>query len=199
MDFTSFENNDRLLVSALINYDDCAWTYLITEIVNPIALCSRLPIREIFLRHAIPIDSIGGQVFLDLQKNDFTVLRKFRFECRFRSYMYLRIYDAAQKIVRKKIGKIDFVLSDLPIENPLKEGKESSYDLQTKDDVKEANTLLMRLWENNPTQALVLLLKHDVSLSSKEVGRLLGKTSSNIDQINKRAKETIKSYRQGDL
>ena len=58
--------------------------------------------------------------------------------------------------------------------------------------------MLARLWAQNPTYALVLLLRNDLGLSSKVVGSFLGKTINNVDQINIRAQKTMRKFRDED-
>lgn len=194
METQDFRSDDRLLISLLMNYDEAAWNYVITDVVKPVSLSERLPIRRIFQRYGIPIDSVGGEVFDILQKNEFAVLRSFRYDCKFTSFLFWYIRDAANKIIRKYCKKNEDMLSDTLLENTLKMSKDSSSDLTLQDDVAMRNQMLAKLWQKNPAQAFVLLLRQDLELSSKTVGVLLDKTPGNIDKMNQRAKEQMYEY-----
>jgi len=191
----SFQHDDSLFVSKLIAFDDEAWEYLISEIVTPLAKSNKLGIASIFRRHSMPLESIISEIFLNLTNNDCAVLRNFRYECSFRTYMYLRVYAAAQAVIRKKTGNIPLVLSDLTEGTALIECDDASSSSTTDEHVNQANQLLERLWKENPAYALVLLMRHDLKLPSRDVGLLMGKTQANIDQLLHRAQKRMSDYR----
>lgn len=192
------EMGDRKLVSALIEDDETAWNYVVTELVTPLVRANVKGVAEMLNRYSIPVDALAGKVFLDLRKNDFVALRNFRYECRFSSFLYWRIYNAAQGLIRETSKEFDFLLSDEVLENAQTTQKDSSQSTQLKDEIKSANCMLARLWAQNPTYALVLLLRNDLGLSSRVVGSFLGKTINNVDQINIRAQKAMRKFRDED-
>jgi len=192
------ELDDRKLVSALMSDDEDAWNYLVTEIITPLVRANVKGIAERLRRYSIPTDALAGKIFLDLRKNDYAALRNFRYECRFSSFMYWRIYHSAQGLIREASKDFDFLLSDEVIEEAQTEQKDNSQLTQLKDEIKSTNNLLARLWVQNPTYAIVLLLRNDLGLSSKVVGAFLGKTINNVDQINIRAQKAMRKFRDED-
>ena len=192
------EMDDRQLVRALMSDDEAAWNYVVTELITPLVRANVRGMAEILSRYSIPTDALAGKVFLDLRKNDFIALRNFRYECRFSSFLYWRIYHAAQGLIRETSKEFDFLLSDEVLENAQTTQKDSSQSTQLKDEIKSTNCLLARLWTQNPTYALVLLLRNNLGLSSKVVGSFLGKTINNVDQINIRAQKAMRKFRDDD-
>ena len=190
--------DDRQLVRALMSDDEAAWNYVVTELITPLVRANVRGMAEILSRYSIPTDALAGKVFLDLRKNDFIALRNFRYECRFSSFLYWRIYHAAQGLIRETSKEFDFLLSDEVLENAQTTQKDSSQSTQLKDEIKSTNCLLARLWTQNPTYALVLLLRNNLGLSSKVVGSFLGKTINNVDQINIRAQKAMRKFRDDD-
>ena len=193
-----WEADDHRLVSALMEDDEGAWNYVVTELVTPLVRANIKGIAEMLNRFSIPLDALAGKLFLDLKKNDFIALRNFRYECKFSSFLYWRVYHAAQGLIRETSKEFDFLLSDEVLDDAPTEQKDSSQLTQLKDEIKSANRMLARLWEQNPTHALVLLLRNDLGLSSKVVGSFLGKTINNVDQINIRAQKTMRKFREED-
>lgn len=192
------ELDDRKLVSALMEDDEAAWDYVARNLVAPFVRGNIKGIAEMLRRYSIPPDSLAGKLFLDLRKNDFVALRNFRYECRFSSFLYWRLYHAAQGLIREVSKEFDFLLSDEVLEDAQTTQKDSSQSTQLKDEIKSTNRLLARLWAQNPTYALVLLLRNDLGLSSKVVGSFLGKTINNVDQINIRAQKAMRKFRDED-
>ena len=192
------ELEDRKLVSALMEDGEAAWSYVVTELITPLVRGNVRGIAEMLRKYSIPVDALAGKVFLDLRKNDFIALRNFRYECRFSSFLYWRLYHAAQGLIRETSKDFDFLLSDEVLENAQTKQKDSSQSTQLKDEIKSTNRLLARLWVQNPTYAIVLLLRNDLGLSSKVVGAFLGKTINNVDQINIRAQRAMRKLRDED-
>lgn len=191
-------SDDHELVSALMRDDGIAWSYVVTELITPLVRANIKGIAEILNRYSIPVDALAGNVFLDLRKNDFVALRNFRYECRFSTFFYWRLYHSAQCLIREMSKEFDFLLSDEVLENAQTTQKDSSQSAQLKDEIKSTNRLLARLWAQNPTYALVLLLRNDLGLSSRVVGEFLGKTVNNVDQINIRAQKAMRKFRDED-
>jgi len=192
------EMDDRQLVSSLMSGDEAAWNYVVKELIRPLVKGNIKGIAEILRRYSIPTDALAAQVFLDLSKNDFIALRNFRYECRFSSFLYWRIYYAAQKLIRETSELYDYLLSDEVLENTLTTGEDSPKSTRLKDEIESTNRLLAQLWSQNPTYALVLLLRNSLGLSSKSVGSFLGRTINNVDQINIRAQKAMRRLRDED-
>ena len=198
MNVDDFKNDDHLLVSLPINNDNVAWGYVLANIIKPLALSEKFPFRDIFYRHTIPIDALGDMVYELLMKNDFALLRSFRFEGKFTTYLYWQIFDAGQRVIRQYLGgkskKNKQMMSDDCLEYTLIGQMDGSSELMLQDDIVQANRVLAQLWRKNPSYAFVLLAKRDLKLSSKTVGVLLGKKTSNIDKIRERAEEKFHEY-----
>ena len=198
MNIDDLKNDDHLLVSLLINNDNDAWGYVLADIVKPLALSDKFPFRDIFYKHTIPIEALGNMVYELLMKNDFALLRSFRFEGKFTTYLYWQIFDAGQRVIRQYLGgkskKNIQTVSDECLERTLIGQMDGSSELMLQDDIAQANMILAQLWRKNPSYAFVLLLKRDLKLSSKTVGILLGKKTSNIDKIRERAEEKLYEY-----
>lgn len=198
MNVDDFKNDDHLLVSLLINNDNVAWGYVLANIVKPLALSEKFPFRDIFYRYTIPIDALGDMVYELLMKNDFALLRAFRFDGKLTTYLYWQIADAGQRVIRQYLGgkskKNKQMVSDDCLEYTLIGQMDGSSELMLQDDIAQANRVLAQLWRKNPSYAFVLLAKRDLKLSSKTVGVLLGKKTSNIDKIRERAEEKFHEY-----
>ena len=194
-----WESDDRKLVAALMSDDESAWNYVVSELITPLVRANVKGVAEMFARYSIPEDALAGKLFLDLRKNDFIALRNFRYECRFSSFLYWRLFHAAQGLIREASKEFDFLLSDEVLENAQTRQKDSSQSTQLKDEIKSANRLLARLWARNPTYALVLLLRNDLGMSSRVVSAFLGKTINNVDQINIRAQKAMRKFREEPL
>ncbi len=190
-----WDADDRRLVEALMADDNAAWDYVITEMITPLVRANVKGLAEMLRRYSIPTDALAGKVFLDLRKNNYTALRNFRYECRLSSFLYWRVYHAAQGLIREASKEFDFLLSDEVLESAQTTQKDSCQTNSLRDDIETTNRLLARLWAHNPTYALVLLLRNDLGLSSKVVGSFLGKTINHVDQINIRAQKTMRKFR----
>ncbi len=188
--------DDRKLVAALMSDDESAWNYVVSELIAPLVRANIKGVAEMFARYSIPEDALAGKLFLDLRKNDFIALRNFRYECRFSSFLYWRLFHAAQGLIREASKEFEFLLSDEVLEDAQTKQKDILQSTQLKDEIESANRLLARLWARNPTYALVLLLRNDLGMSSKVVSAFLGKTINNVDQINIRAQKALRKFRE---
>ena len=137
-----WEADDHRLVSALMEDDEGAWNYVVTELVTPLVRANIKGIAEMLNRFSIPLDALAGKLFLDLKKNDFIALRNFRYECKFSSFLYWRVYHAAQGLIRETSKEFDFLLSDEVLDDAPTEQKDSSQLTQLKDEIKSANRML---------------------------------------------------------
>ena len=198
MRIEDLKNDDHLLVSLLMSNDETAWRYLAVEVIKPLGLSDQFPFRDIFYKYTIPVDALVDMVYELLMKNDFALLRAFRFEGKFSTYLYWQIYDAGQRVIRQYLGgksrKNRIMVSDDCLDYTLMEQTDSSSELMLRDDIARANGVLAKLWKKSPSYAFVLLLRRDLKLSSKTIGALLGKKPSNIDKIRERAEEKFNEY-----
>ncbi len=188
--------NDRELVAQLLAMNPAAWDYLCIEVIAPMTRTAKYV--QIFNRYAIPLDSIIGQVYLDLTGDDCRRLRKFRFEGRLEAWLYFQLKDSVKRILREASGKIPFTRSENDFQSsPVILSMDSGDDRPEREmSREEANYCIAQLWKENPMKAYVLLLRFRQDLSAGEVGLLLGKGSNNIDQIGSRAKAGMREIRE---
>lgn len=187
--------SDRELVARLVAGDSSAWTAVRHDIVVPLFRANIKGIARQCARVGISDDAVFSRLYVNLSRDDFAPLRAFRFECAFSSWLYWHVWTAARSAVREAGGRIGLTLSDPAVLDALNEQKETPSAGESAEAIEEANRLLAQLWESNPVYALVLVLRNDVGLSSKETGLLLGKTPSNVDQINHRAQGRMRALR----
>ena len=199
-------SDDRLLISRLVENDNSAWRYVKEDIVDPLVQANVKGVRDLLLKHSIPLESVSGKVYEGLRVREWEALRNFRFECRFKSFLYWRIYDAVQRLVRET--------SVVPDPNPIpigsdvsggEDGEGPKMDPEAPDEtirgilIKEAvamaNRALAKLWESNPAYALVLLMRNDLKLPSQEVGLILNRQPNTVDQMNIRAQKALRTIR----
>ncbi len=184
--------NDKELVAKLTAGDDAAWTYILVEVIAPLTRMRKY--TETFFRYSLSTDAIITRCWMILQHNDYARLRKFRFESSLKTWLYLIVWEASACEIREKTGKIPFELSETDNFDALI-ATASSKDLELKDEMRLANQMLSKLWAESPRQVLVLLSRNCLNLASREVGAFLNESVSNVDQLNKRAKEKMKTFR----
>lgn len=201
-----FCSDDRQLISRLIENDNSAWRYVKEEVIDPLVQANVKGVRDLLLEHSIPLESVSGKVYEGLRAREWEAIKNFRFECKFKSFLYWRVYDAVQRLVRET--------SVSPDPNPIPIGTEVSGDgegegpavdpvapdetirgILIKEAVAIANRALAKLWECNPAYALVLLMRNDLRLASQEVGALLNRLPNTVDQINIRAQKKLRAIR----
>ena len=139
-------------------------------------------------------------------------MKGFRFECSFESFLYLRVLNAAQdlewEVTRSgitKSGKTNINVISLDSSDEKEDGEHKGIDLPSSDntiksiliseEVECAREVLAKLWEENQSQALVLLMRNDLGLPSKDVAILLNLKPNTVDQTNKRAQEAMRKIR----
>lgn len=204
MDY-NYQKDDHCLVRYLIANDNGAWRYVAEELVNPLIVANVKGIRDMLSRYSIDSKSVVGKVYEGLSARNWRALHNFRFECSFKVFIYWRVYDAVQRLLRetmrvddKKMVSLDVDESDEnrsrmeiadtknidPIGNILK-----------KEAVVHANKALSILWKKNPVYALVLLMRNDLKLPSKEVALILDRKANTVDQINIRAQAQLRKIR----
>lgn len=186
---------DRALVARLVAGESVAWDAVQHDIVVPLFRANIKGIAQQCSRVGLSDDAVFSRLYVNLSRDGFAPLRAFRFGCAFSSWLYWHVWNAAQGAIREATGKIDLTLSEPAELDTLTWQKESPSGTETAEELDEANRLLARLWERNPLYALVLVLRNDVELSAKEVGRLLGKSPANVDQINHRAQARMRNLR----
>ena len=77
-------------------------------------------------------------------------------------------------------------------ENPVSENDTDNVSVSDNKEIWEVvEKSFSNLWRENPMKAYVYLLKKYYDLPSKEISNMLGITSSNTDQIYKRAKDDM--------
>lgn len=190
--------DDRMLVARLIEGDTEAWRHVTEQIALPLVRADVRGIATRCARCGVSPEAVISRLYVNLSKNEHASLRAFRFECAFSSWLCWQLWDASQGAIREAMGKINLTLSDPVDLDALTEQKASPAPMENKEEIAFANRLLAKLWERKPSQALVLLLRNDLELSSKAVGAFLGKSPANVDQINHRAQTSMRALRDAE-
>lgn len=187
---------DRELAAALAADSEAAWRHVIEEMVHPLVHGNVRGIAAKLHSFSIPLEAVDGALYETLAADGFRLLKNFRFECRLSSFIYWWVLASAKRLMRETVKKREELVSEeSTLDAPIDTG--GGYEAAArKEELKSANDLLARLWKENPAQALVLVLRNNLGLSSKTVGAFLGKTVNNVDQSNKRAQEKMRKYRQ---
>jgi len=192
---------DRALVARLLSSDERvrndAWKCVLDTMVDPLVKADVKGIRSQCERAGLHTDAIASRLFSNLTRNDNSALRAFRFECAFKSWLYWHVWDAAQGSIREISEKVDVVVSEdgemptlIDTKTPAPDQAAENGELR-----QSLNELLAALWKENPLRAVVLLLRGELNLTSKEVGAFLGKEPSNVDQIHHRAQASMRRLR----
>lgn len=187
------ELSDQDLVTLLLQSDPGAWDYVLLDLVTPLTRSRKYV--EILGKHGLSTDILISRVWMILEKDDYRRLRAFRFGASFRTYLFIIVREAQKYEIQEKIGKNPYLLSDDDDFGSQIAGKEGADSPELKDEMQYANELLSQVWQENPLQAWVLIMRNGLKLSAKEVGTFLNESSSNVDQLNKRAKEKMKILR----
>jgi RNA polymerase sigma factor (sigma-70 family) len=192
--------DDHFLVSKLTQGDNAAWSWLFDEVVYVLFRANIRGIRDICLRNAVTETAVASRLYRTLSREDFKPLRSFQFKCAFRSWIYWYVWDAAQGALREVVGKHDREVSDSEVLESLTDTKAPSSEksLERRETADAMNGMLARLWKENPSRAMILLLRGDLGLSSKEVGAFLNKEPSNVDQIFHRAQSAMRKIRDAE-
>lgn len=201
-----FHQDDRRLISRLLENDNSAWRYVKEDIIDPLVQANVKGVRDLLQKHSIPLEAVSGKVYEGLRVREWEAIRNFRFECGFKSFLYWRIYDAVQRLVRETTVVPD--ANPIPIGSEVsgrEDGENTEMDPESSDKtirgilIKEAvaiaNRALAKLWERNPAYALVLLMRNDLKLPSQEVGVLLNRLPNTVDQMNIRAQKALRTIR----
>jgi len=202
-----FSQDDHYLVLQLIANDNLAWAYVKEELVDPLVSANVKGMRDMLSRHSIDVKSVIGKVYEGLSARNWEAVRNFRFDCRFKSFMYWRVYDAVQRLVREvsRPGEPD----PLPIGSPTGGADDDGVGIDVpdpdavdpieqiliKEAVTHANKALAELWERNPAYALVLLMRNDLALPAQDVALLLDRKPNTVDQMNVRAQAALRKIR----
>ena len=190
---------DRELVARLIADDAAAWGHVRVDMIEPVVAANVKGMLEMLKRRSIDPASVPGRVYEDLKKDDWTALRNFRFECSFKSFLYWRIYNAAQALIRETVRVREVQVLDSEDGTDIIESAPAPDTtisaMLIRDAVQVANQALAGLWEENSTYALVLLMRNDLVLPAKEVADILQKQGNTVDQINIRAQKALRKHR----
>ena len=190
-------SDDKVLVAALIAHDEDAWGHVMKDMVLPLVRADVRGVRSQCANLGISEDAIASRLYVNLSKNDSATLRSFRFGCAFRSWVFWHVWDSAKGAIREVSEKIDVDVSEDGDLTALTDTKTPAPDRAlASGEVQEGlNRLLLALWRENPVRAVVLLLRGELELSSKDVGAFLGKEPSNVDQIHHRAQAAMRRLR----
>lgn len=193
-------NDDHLLVERLIAADDNAWGWLLGEVVYPLFRGNIRGVRDMCSRHGVTETAVASRLYRTLSRDNFAPLRNFRFKCSLRSWIYWYVWDSATGALREVGGKHDREVSDSEVLESLTDTRTSSSgkSLERRETADAVNGMLARLWKENPSRAMILLLRGDLGLSSKEVGAFLNKEPSNVDQIFHRAQSAMRKIRDAE-
>lgn len=189
--------DDHVLVKQLIKNDDQAWAFVQKELVQPLVEANVKGVRQQLARAGLPQDAVMSRLYENLSRREFAPLRAFRFECAFSSWIYWHVWNAAQGAIREVRPKIEAEMSDDTWLDSLSDTMTPPPDRAVSDDEEREglNSLLAALWKKNPMRAIVLLLRGELDISSKDVAAFLGKEPSNVDQIFHRAQATMRRLR----
>lgn len=184
--------DDRELVSRLIEMDAAAWEFVIGERIFP-ALARSAKWSSMLRRYCVSHEDVASEVFYMVTADNCRHLREFRYECAFSTRLYDWIMAAMTTIVRKLGKEIPKDLSDFNGEIALTQQSQlSAGDIAVAREALEGvNTQLVAVWEANPVQTLVLLMRDAGGLSAKEVAVIFGVSPANVDQMHKRAKTRL--------
>ena len=188
--------SDKKLVGLLLQEDMNAWDYVLTELVAPI--CYSRKYTEICAKNSISPDSLITRVWMLLRNNDYRKLHLFRGDSSFTTYLFIVVREAQRYEVREKNGKISLVLSEDDTYCSQIMSREGSDSAELQDEMRFANELFAGLWQENPQQALVLLMRNALNLSAREVASFLNESAGNVDQMNSRAKTKMRKLRRGN-
>ncbi len=201
------QEDDHHLVLRLIANDDVAWAYVKDELVDPLVTANVKGMRDMLSRYSIDAKSVVGKVYEGLRARNWEAIRNFRFGCRFKTFMYWRVYDAVQRLVREvSRGEEKISLSlDSSTENQGENDaghdiadprpKDPIRQILIKESVAHANKALGELWNKNPTYALVILMRNDLALPTQDVAAILDRKPNTVDQINIRAQAALRKIR----
>jgi len=194
-------DDDRHLVAELVRGDNSAWSWLLKEVVYPLFWGNIRGVRDMCSRHGVSESDVASRLYRTLSRDDYQPIRGFQFKCSFRSWIYWYVWDSAQGAVREVAGKIEReAVSDSLVLDTLIDRKTPSpaKSLERRETANAVNGMLARLWKENPARAMILLLRGDLGLSSKEVGAFLNKEPSNVDQIFHRAQSSMRKMRDAE-
>ena len=163
-------DDDRHLVARLIEKDDKAWRWLLDEIAYPLFRGNIRGVRDICSRHGVTESDVASRLYRTLSRDDCRPIRDFRFKCSFRSWIYWHVWDSAQGAVREIAGKSGRMVSDAEVLESLTDRNTPSpaKGLERRETADAVNAMLARLWKENPSRAMVLLLRGELGLSSRE-------------------------------
>lgn len=190
------EVEDRMLVAMLINGDEGAEAYFMTTLAAPLVkVCPRF---GECVKCNIDLDAITSRLWTICSKNDYARLRLFRGDSSLRTYLSFVVREAINAEVRIAKGLVDMQ----PVDDPGLFEESGTVDergkVEVADELDKASRMISRLWEKNPRQVLTLLMSKHLGMSGNEIGRFLGESRANVNQLNKRAVENMVKIRNGE-
>ena len=187
--------NDRELVARLVANNEEAWAFVVHEIILPLIRADIRGIGSRCRRAGLPMEAVANRLYENLARDGFAPLRAFRFECALKSWLFWHVRDAAQRAIRETLGKGTDISADGIDPDTFADVCDPLETIENQEELERANRLVTRLWNTKPIHAMVLLLREDLGLSSKETGAILGKSPANVDQINHRAQSFLRTLR----
>lgn len=190
--------NDHYLVARLVEGDDAAWGWLLDNVVYPLFRANAMGIREICARNSVSESAVASRLYKTLSRNDFELLRNFRFECALRSWICWYLRDSAQRALREVTWSNRYVALDPCDLDSLDDASAvaPASPLAKRELYAGLNAMLAALWRIRPLAATVLLLRGELGLPSKVVAGLVSKSPAAIDQIYHRAQKSLRdAYR----
>ena len=185
--------SDRELVDLLLQGNQKVWEYVLLDLVAPLSRQSKY--MQICKKYSISPDSLVTATWLILQKNDYQRLRLFRFESSFKTYLFIIVREAQRNEIKRLVGKIPPDMSETDDDCSLIADKRHIDSPEVKDEINFANGDFAQLWQDNPKQAWVLLMRTSLELPAKVVASFMNETASNVDKLNSRAKTKMNQLR----
>ena len=184
---------DRRLVERLLAGEESAWEHFCVDIVAPMLKWRRC--REMLQKYSLPLDSVVGQVYLDLTEDDCSRLRKYCFKGPLGAWLWRGpLREAVKKLIRQQRGLIDLVLPDDEQAVALTEGvvdADAGERAMSSEVREELNRAFVQLWEKSPMKAIVFFMRVKEGLEANDVAPILAITRGNVDTMNKRGKEEM--------
>ena len=187
----------REFVNRLLQYDNLAWSEFFRETLLPLAFTAKY--RETLQRFTLEPDELICEFYQIVHKNNFARMKKFRCESSIKTWANDIMHEAYKNILfryEKKKKKITTVSSEIDLEHAQSKMKNGFQMMRSDEIKKQLNAELACLWDGNPLEALVFLLRVHYEFSSKETAFILGKTVNHVDVMKKRAINKMKELRE---
>ena len=186
------EINDHELVSRLLRNDHEAWEYVLLTVAMRIVRHRKF--SEMLSRTSHPTDEVIGELCVRLYKNDFALLRKFRFECPFNIWLGIVLRSVVQKVtgLTGKESQGREILADHQDPNSVfnQAGQAASF-VDVHGVVMDKREAFVRFWRENQESAFILLMKNELHLPMERIGALLDRPANTVVQKAKRAQARL--------